>query len=142
MKKEYNELIENQLFFGGARDVEDAITNEGIDLVVDLRQEETKEVGYTRIHTPISDEPNELKLSIRNAVDKVLNAYHDGKKVYFHCGSGSGKAGTVASAVLLELNKVKTIDEAMQKTKEIRHQVVIQPSRQKALQEMFNESKE
>ncbi|WP_425393266.1 hypothetical protein [Cohnella laeviribosi] len=32
----------------------------------------------------------------KQAIDKVVHAYRQGKKVAFHCGGGKGRTGTVA----------------------------------------------
>ena len=49
-----------------------------------------------------------------------MDAYHAGKNVYFHCNTGRGRAGTIATATLLELELANTVEEAEQKAKEIR----------------------
>lgn len=137
MGKNYQELVHNQIFFGGVVDAEDAIANENIDVVIDLRVAEPKEVNYTRIHAPIADEEAEIAPSIQHAVDEVMKVYHSGKKVFFHCGSGSGRAGTIATATLLELGLAKTVEEAEQKAKEIRSKVNVRPPMRKALQQIY-----
>lgn len=137
MEKNYQELVDNQIFFGGAKDVEDAIANEQIDIVIDLRVAQPEKVKYTRIHAPIADEGADMIPSIQYAVDEVMKAYHDGKKVYFHCGSGSGRAGTIATATLLELGQAKTVEAAEQKAKAIRSKVNVREPLKKALKEIY-----
>lgn len=137
MDKDYQELVKNQIFFGGAADAESAIANENIDVVIDLRVAEPGEVNYTRIHAPIADEAAEIVPSIKHAVNEVMKAYRDGKKVFFHCGSGSGRAGTMATATLLELGQAKTVKEAEQKAKEIRTKVNVREQMRKALQQIY-----
>ncbi|MCC2685011.1 MAG: protein tyrosine phosphatase, partial [Paenibacillaceae bacterium] len=39
MQKNYQNLIEDKIFFGGASDVSDMVKNEGVELIVDLRAE-------------------------------------------------------------------------------------------------------
>jgi hypothetical protein len=41
MDRNYHSLHENRIFMGGAKDVEAMEKNEGIDVVVDLREEAT-----------------------------------------------------------------------------------------------------
>jgi protein-tyrosine phosphatase len=137
MEKNYHELINNQIFFGGAADVDDAIANEQIDIVIDLRVAEPEKVKYTRIHAPIADEDADRIPTIQYAVDEVMKAYRDGKKVFFHCGSGSGRAGTIATAILLELGQAKTVDEAEQKAKAIRSKVNVREPLKKALKQIY-----
>ncbi len=137
MEKNYQELVENQIFFGGAADAQAAIENENIDVVIDLRLKEPEKVDYTRIHAPIADEEAEIVPSILHALNEVMNAYNDGKKVFFHCGSGSGRAGTMATATLLELGQAKTVEEAEQKAKEIRSKVNVREPMKKALKQIF-----
>lgn len=137
MDKNYQELFNNQIFFGGAADAKDAIVNEQIDIVIDLRVAEPEKVEYTRIHAPIADEEKDVVPSIQYAVGEVMKAYHDGKKVFFHCGSGSGRAGTIATATLLELGQAKTVDEAEQKAKVIRSKVNVREPMKKALKRIY-----
>ncbi|MFB9328645.1 hypothetical protein ACFFSY_22140 [Paenibacillus aurantiacus] len=42
MQKNYQSLVEDKIFFGGAADVKDMFKNEGISVVVDLRGEATE----------------------------------------------------------------------------------------------------
>jgi hypothetical protein len=39
MQKNYQALIEDKIFFGGASDVEDMVKNEHVEVIVDLRGE-------------------------------------------------------------------------------------------------------
>ena len=137
MNKNYQELVKNRIFFGGAGDAESAIANENVDVVIDLRISEPEEVNYSRIHAPIADEEAEIIPSIKHAVSEVMNAYNDGKKVFFHCGSGSGRAGTIATATLLEMGQAKTVEEAEQKAKEIRSKVNVREPMKKALRKIY-----
>ncbi|NMM55560.1 hypothetical protein [Paenibacillus aquistagni] len=41
-EKKYHALIAEQVFMGGAADVEAMVLNEGIEVVVDLREEATE----------------------------------------------------------------------------------------------------
>lgn len=139
MEKTYQALVENRIFFGGAADAEQAVKDENIDVVIDLRvAEPTEEVSYQRIHAPIADEAEQVAQSIEHAVSEVLTAFHDGKKVFFHCGGGGGRAGTVAVSTLMELGQANTIEEAEEKAKAIRSKVNVKPPMKKALQQMYD----
>lgn len=52
MQKNYQALVEDKIYFGGASDVEDMVKNEGVEVVVDLRGEATVQRHNT---TLISD---------------------------------------------------------------------------------------
>lgn len=83
VEKKYHALLDDRIFFGGAADAEEAVTNEKIDVVVDLRVKEPEKVTYYRVHAPIADEAEQVEASILEAVDKVVSAYRDGKKFFF-----------------------------------------------------------
>jgi len=52
--KNYNELVKNRIYFGGADDVKDMMENEKADVIFDLRAESHEnKSGYDRIHIPI-----------------------------------------------------------------------------------------
>lgn len=80
--EKYHALLDDRIFFGGAADAEEAVTNEKIDVVVDLRVKEPEKVTYYRVHAPIADEAEQVEASILEAVDKVVSAYRDGKKFF------------------------------------------------------------
>lgn len=138
VEKNYQALVEERIFFGGAVDAEYAVTNEKVDIVIDLRVKEPEKVTYNRVHAPIADEVEQVEASILHAVDEVVSAYRDGKKVFFHCGGGGGRAGTVAVATLIELGQAESVEEAEQKAKAIRDQVNVREPMKKALQNIYN----
>ncbi|MBT2730921.1 dual specificity protein phosphatase family protein [Bacillus sp. ISL-75] len=136
--KNYNELIKNRIYFGGADDVKDMMENEKADVIFDLRAESHEnKSGYERIHSPIVDDAEHQDESIKKSIDHVVNAYNEGKKVYFHCGGGSTRAGTVAVGTLLSLGKAKTIDEAEEMAKAARPKVNVKPQMKEALQRIY-----
>ena len=142
MEKNYNVLVKDHLYFGGAKDAQAASSNESVDLVIDVRvngltEEEQKAIGYPYKHLPIADEDLQVANSIKHVAKEITNAYHEGKKVYFHCGSGSGRAGVAATAVLIELGLAKTLEEAETAVKEARPQVSIRPTMEMALQKLY-----
>lgn len=74
--KNYNELIQELVFIGGADDIKNVLKNENVDVILDLRAE-VQEVEYDRLHSPIQDE------SIQKSIKHVVNAYNEGKKSIF-----------------------------------------------------------
>ncbi|WP_223642104.1 dual specificity protein phosphatase family protein [Planococcus sp. 4-30] len=139
MAKEYQELVENRIFIGGAADAKGAAEAEKIDVVVDLRAEAAEgDYDYVRIHSPIVDDSDEQQdESIKKAIDQVVDAYNDGKKVYFHCAGGSNRAGTVAIGTLLALGKADTVEEAEAQATAIRPVIMVKPQLKESLERIF-----
>lgn len=144
MTNHYNELVKDRIFFGGVADVQDAINNEQVDLIVDVRVKgvsEEEQLGSTTtyIHRPIADEDQAgvIAKSIQTGVQDIIAAVNDGKKVYFHCGSGGGRAGVMAVATLMELGTAQSLEEAEQKVKETRPTVNIRPNMKAALKHLY-----
>lgn len=136
--KNYQALIGDRIFIGGAADVNDVIENEKADVIFDLRAEAPKsEVDYNRIHSPIVDDEENQEESVKRAIGNVINAYNEGKKVYFHCGGGSNRAGTVAIGTLLALGQAKSIDEAEEKAKSVRSKIKVKPEMKEALKRIY-----
>lgn len=82
------------------------VINEGVEVVVDLREEAT-ECAYPTDHVrwvkvPLDDNTKENEADLfEKAINEDVGVYNDGKKVVFHCGGGKGRTGTVATGVLL-----------------------------------------
>src|SRR5687768_12765324 len=113
-EKNYQALHENMIFMGGASDVEAMVKNEGVEVVVDLRGEATEcaypEGNVEWIKINLGDHSTEDQTALfRKAIDEVLHAYHEGKKVAFHCGRGKGRTGAVAAGTLIELGQAQTL---------------------------------
>lgn len=142
MQKNYQSLHEEQIFFGGAADVEDMVKNEQVKVIVDLREESTEcaypSAGVEWIKIPLGDntEGPQDKL-FQQAIHHVVEAYKSGKKVGFHCGGGSGRTGAVAIGTLITLGKCQTIEEAETMAKDIRPKVNIKPPQREALERLF-----
>ncbi|SDN36430.1 Protein-tyrosine phosphatase [Paenibacillus sp. yr247] len=142
MPKNYQSLYEDNIFFGGAADVEDMIKNEGVEVVVDLRREST-ECAYPNanvewIQVPLGDHAEGPQdVLFQQAINHVVEAYRSGKKVGFHCGGGSGRTGAVAVGTLITLGTSQTIDEAEALAKSIRPKVNIKPPQREALEKLF-----
>ncbi|PJO44040.1 hypothetical protein CWD94_09120, partial [Lysinibacillus xylanilyticus] len=61
MEKNYDVLVKDRLFFGGAKDADLAFEQETVDIVIDVRvnglsHEEQKAASYVYKHMPIADE--------------------------------------------------------------------------------------
>lgn len=144
MEKNYDVLVKDHIFFGGVADAKNAIEQEGIDLVVDVRvngltEDEQAVAGFSYLHRPIADEDSieVVAHSIKAGAIDVVAAFEDGKKVYFHCGSGTGRAGVMAAATLIELGLADSVEEAENKVKVARPKVNIRPKMKEALAELY-----
>jgi protein-tyrosine phosphatase len=140
--KSYQSLYENRIFFGGAKDVEAMFKQEQIDVVVDLRGEASgcaypsPELQWIQI--PLGDNTPEPQPALfKQAIDEVVKAYQQGKKVAFHCGGGKGRTGTVAAGTLVALGVAQSVDEAEQMAKRIRSVIKIKPEQKEALHQIF-----
>lgn len=142
MSHSYQALIEDKIFFGGAKDVEQMVKNEGIDVVVDLR-EEAEECAFPEapvqwIKVPLGDNTAEPQDDLFHlAIKEVVKAYREGKKVGFHCGGGKGRTGTVAVGTLRELGLAQSLEEAEEKAKSIRPIIAVKPNQWEALRAIY-----
>ncbi|MEE3955887.1 dual specificity protein phosphatase family protein [Peribacillus frigoritolerans] len=138
MTKNYQELIKERIFIGGANDAKEMMENEKADIVFDLRAEAPdEETDYNRIHSPIVDDADQQDESIKKSIDHVVNAYNEGKNVYFHCQGGSNRTGTVAIGTLLALGKASTIEEAEEMAKTARPKINVKPEMKESLKRLF-----
>lgn len=138
--KNYEALVPNRIFIGGIDAIDELLTQEKVDVIYDLRAEVKGPLSSDKsIHQPIVDEAEHQDESIKKAVKAVVDAYHAGKNVYFHCNTGRGRAGTVATATLLELELAKSIEEAEQKAKEIRPSILVRPQFKDALKRIYED---
>lgn len=140
MSEAYQQLVKDRIFIGGAADAKTAVENEGIDVVFDLRAEaaDSNDESYTRIHAPIVDDSREQQdESIQEAVDGVVTAYEEGKKIFFHCAGGSNRTGTVAIGTLLALGEAKTVEEAEQMATNVRPIISVKPELKESLHRIF-----
>lgn len=145
-EKKYQALIKGRIYMGGAADVESMVKNEGIDVVVDLRGEATEsaypEADVQWIQIPLSDNSSQSQEeSFQKAIDAVTGAYHQNKKVAFHCGGGKGRTGTVAAGTLLALSLSQSIEDAENQAKNIRNVIDIKPAQKESLQNCFQINK-
>lgn len=144
MEKNYDVLVKDQIFFGGAKDAEAAFAQESVDVVIDVRvkglsSQEQEAVSYAYKHMPIADEDIEVAPSIQQVAKEIATAYEAGKKVYVHCGSGGGRAGVAATALLMELGMANSLEEAETAVKKARPQVTIRPKMEDALQQLYKQ---
>ena len=136
--KQYEELVPNRIFIGGVDAIDDLLANEEIDIIFDLRAEVKGPLSSDKsVHQPIVDDIEQQDMSIQAAVKEVTDAYKAGKNVYFHCNTGRGRAGTIATATLLELGLADSVDEAEQKAKEIKPTINVKPQFKDALKRIF-----
>jgi protein-tyrosine phosphatase len=136
--KKYEALVPDRIFIGGIDAIDELLEYEKIDVIYDLRAEVKGPLSSdVSIHQPIVDEAANQDESIKAAVTAVMNAYNSGKNVYFHCNTGRGRAGTIATATILELGQADSVDEAEQKAKEIRPQINVRPQFKEALKRIY-----
>lgn len=135
--KAYQSLVDDRIFIGGVTDVPEANENEQIDVVYDLRAEVSASSSDISKHQPIVDDGEFQDESIRTGVKQIVQDYQDGKKVFFHCNTGRGRAGTMAVATLMELRLANTIDEAEVKVKMVRPEIDVKPQLKAALKRIY-----
>lgn len=136
-EKNYQALIDDRIFIGGVADVSSAIEEEKIDVVYDLRAEVAASSSEISKHQPIVDDGAFQDESIRTGVKQIVQDYQDGKKIFFHCNSGRGRAGTMAVATLMELRLADTIEEAEARVKMVRPEVDVKPQFKDALKRIY-----
>ncbi len=142
MEKKYQSLVDNKIFMGGASDIEDMVNNEQIEVIVDLREESSGSAypspNVQWIQVPIGDNADvPQQLLFKEAIDQVVSAYKEGKKVGFHCGGGKGRTGAVAIGTLIELGKASTIEAAENMAKSIRPLIHIREPQRDALEKLY-----
>jgi arsenate reductase len=141
-KKSYHTLHDNRIFMGAASDVEAMVNNEGIEVVVDLRGEATEcaypgaQVEWIQIQLGDNAEQPQAE-GFKQAIRAVTEAYHNNKKVAFHCAGGRGRTGAVAAGVLIQLELASTLEEAEAMAVSIRDIIHIKPAQKEALNEIY-----
>ncbi|WP_339251122.1 dual specificity protein phosphatase family protein [Sporosarcina sp. FSL W8-0480] len=136
--KPYKALVTDRIFFGGVDGIEEVMANEKIDVIYDLRATVNGKLpSEISVHQPLLDDAESQDDSIREAVGKVMEAYKEGKNIYFHCNTGRGRGGTLAAATLLELGKAENIEEAEMMTTAIRPETNIKPAFKEALKRLY-----
>jgi protein-tyrosine phosphatase len=143
----HHQLIADRIYFGAANDVPSMVEQDSVQVIVDLRKESTGcaayHAGVVWIRIPLDDRPEHDQSALfKEAINAVVTAYQDGKKVAFHCGGGKGRTGTVATGVLLALGLCTTLDEAEAKAKSIRPVLNMKPLQRLALQRLYPNAQE
>ena len=134
----YEALVSNRIFVGGIDGVNSLLENEKINVIFDLRSNKKEHPAEDlRVHQPIVDDMNAQAESIKLAVEAIMDAYNEGKNVFFHCTSGNGRASTMAIATLMELGLAKSVDEAEQKIKVIRPQINVKADQKRSLEKIY-----
>ncbi|MGP0580109.1 protein-tyrosine phosphatase family protein [Paenibacillus peoriae] len=125
----YHTLVENKVYIGGESALLEALREEEISDVFDLRDNGTEAEGFpakvTRHHYPIVEDETGQEASVQAAIQAVKEAVNSGKTVYFHCAGGRNRTGTVATGVLIELGLATTVEEAEALAKEKRPDINI-----------------
>lgn len=142
MNKPYHELILGRIYFGGAADIQQMVDEEGVEVVVDLREEATAcaatAEGVRWVQIPLADHAEAPEPALfASAIAAVTEAYQQGRKVAFHCGAGRGRTGTVAAGVLLALGLARDVDSAIAQAKAIRPQLNVKPLQRESLERLY-----
>jgi protein-tyrosine phosphatase len=145
MEKNYHALIQDRIFMGGAADIEAMVQNEGVEVVVDLREESqgcayvgAEAVGVQWIKVPLGDNATEPEADLfGQAIDHVIRSYEAGKKVAFHCGGGKGRTGTVAVGTLFKLGLAPTLEQANEQATAIRPVLKVKEDQWASLRALF-----
>lgn len=137
----YHALIPGKVYIGGENSLLEALKEQEITDVFDLRDTGTKAEGFpaevTRHHFPIVEDESGQEGSVQAAIQAVTAAVNDGKTVYFHCAGGRNRTGTVATGLLMELGLASTVDEAEALAKEQRPDINIKQEMRDMLKEFY-----
>lgn len=137
-RNNYEALIPGRIFFGGVNVIDELLEKEEIDVIYDLRGKVDGDLPSEKsVHTPIVNEEESQEQSIQDATNAVMDAYNAGKNIYFHCNTGRGRGGTIATAVLMELNKAHSVEEAEEKVRAIRPVTNVSPAFKNALKNIY-----
>lgn len=133
----YHELVEGKVYIGGEAALLQALQEQTISDVYDLRDQGTRVEGFpahvTRYHYPIVEDTAGQEASVQAAILAVTEAVNSGRTVYFHCSGGRNRTGTVATGVLLELGLASSVEEAERIAKEKRPDINIKPEMREVL---------
>lgn len=137
----YHELIEGRVYIGGENALLDALHEQEISDVFDLRDTGIKADGFPehviRHHFPIVEDESGQEGSVQAAIQAVTAAVNNGKTVYFHCAGGRNRTGTIATGLLLELGLAATVEEAEALAKEKRPDINIKPDMREMLKSFY-----
>jgi protein-tyrosine phosphatase len=137
----YHELIEGKVYIGGEDALLQALQEQGISDVYDLRDNGKQIDGFptnvTRHHYPIVEDAGGQEASIHAAIQAVTQAVNNDKKVYFHCSGGRNRTGTVATGLLMELGLAANVKEAEQLAKTRRPDINIKQEMREVLKGFY-----
>lgn len=131
------ELIPGRIYFGGVEEASEAVKKGQV--LIDVRVkglEQTPSFPYK--HCPIADDSDQITESIKYGVSQIMKEYANGKNIYFHCGSGNGRACVMATVTLLELGKAKSLDVAECMVKQLNPSANIRPAMHEALEQLYS----
>ncbi|AIQ14560.1 protein-tyrosine phosphatase family protein [Paenibacillus durus] len=137
----YHELVQGKVYIGGENGLLEALQEQEISDVFDLRDNGTEAEGFpvqvTRHHYPIVEDQTGQEGSVHAAIQAVKEAVNSGKTVYFHCSGGRNRTGTVATGLLLELGLAATVEEAEGFAKEKRPDINIKQEMRDVLKGLY-----
>ena len=136
MERNFDEVLANRLYVGSAASAEQAIDEQLVTSVFDVRVKGRQEaVPYSYTHSPI-EEQNEAS-TIKHGAERIATQIAAGQSVYIHCGSGTGRAAVMAAATLMELGQCPSIDEAIEAIQEKRTGANFKPNMVEALRSLY-----
>ena len=138
----YNELIPGKIYIGGADAAKEVAANEHIDVIYDLRAEAAEKGELSTpesVSLPLKEDEGGQSASIKEVAEQIVADFDTGKSVYFHCQGGSGRTGTIAAAVLLEMGRASTVEDAIQQVQSVRDTVKVKPEFSNALTELYEQ---
>lgn len=137
----YHELVPNKVYIGGENGLLEALQEQTITDVYDLRDNGQEAEGFpaevTRHTYPIVEDQTGQEGSVQAAIQAVKEAVSAGKTVYFHCSGGRNRTGTVATGLLIELGLASTVEEAEALAKEKRPDINIKPEMRDVLKGFY-----
>lgn len=89
MTDSYQALFNDYIFIGGANCVIDAVKNEDLQIILDLRVESNEGVWHEDdrarwVHIPLVDKVEGQEDLLQEAINVVVNAYQQKQKVLIH----------------------------------------------------------
>ena len=136
----YNELLPGKVYIGGADAAPEVAENKQVDVIYDLRAE-AKERGELStpesVSLPLIEDGEGQANTVKQVAEQIVADVEAGKSVYFHCQGGSGRTGTVAAAVLLEMGRASSVEDAIQQVQSVRDSVKVRPEFQQALLDIY-----
>lgn len=136
----YHELLPGKVFIGGAAAAEEVATQEKVDVIYDLRAEAAEKGTLSTpqsISLPLIEDAGGQAASIKKIASQIVSDVDEGKTVYFHCQGGSGRTGTIAAAVLLEMGRASSVEDAIQQAQSVRESVRVKPEFSQSLTELY-----